>query len=167
MGGSRGRTRMNHEHDPRAGRRGLRLGYCSPAPAHTGSTLGLLYCSDQCGASRITRGSSAPHSETCHTSQQAAPHSKIVSQSFKIAKIAKNAPKNRKMFRLRRIRDSPPVLGLGEGVQPSKTLFRGAARGLRPRAAPHLATRHASQPAAPHPFELSRASHVTPRAALV
>ena len=96
----------------------------------------ILYCSDQCGASRITRGSSAPYSEICHTSQQAAPHSKIVSQGFKIAKIAKNAPKNRKMFRLRRIRDSPPVLRLGKDVQPSKTLFRGAARGLRPRAAP-------------------------------
>ena len=131
------------------------------------SEVRVLYCSDQCGASRITRGSSAPYSEICHTSQQAAPHSKIVSQGFKIDKIAKNAPKNRKMFRLRRIRDSPPVLRLGKDVQPSKTLFRGAARGLRPRAAPHRATRHASQPAPPHPFELSRASHVTPRAALV
>ena len=53
----------------------------------------VLYCSDQCGASRITRGSSAPYSEICHTSQQAAPHSKIVSQGFKIAKIAKNVLK--------------------------------------------------------------------------
>ena len=103
----------------------------------------ILYCSDQCGASRITRGSSAPYSEICHTSQQAAPHSKIVSQGFKIAKIAKNAPKNRKMFRLRRIRDSPPVLRLGKDVQPSKTLFRGAARGLRaPRRTEQPVMRH-------------------------